>query len=242
MHEAQMNEENCFITLTYAPRHLRKVPYESLDPKVSKAFIERLKYRIKPTKIKYLLCGEYGPNKTHRPHYHAIIFGYNFPDLELCGKSSSGKPIFSSKILKELWPYGRSTVQPVNYKTCCYVAKYTTKMDKRSKKRQDFKAERRPEFSRQSPSLGLSFFEKYWSDMYPSDDVCIRGDHGIYTVKPPRYYDKKYEEMNPRGFLKLKKKRAVTAYKNRHDSTPARLAVKEEIAMIKAGHSPRDIE
>jgi hypothetical protein len=37
-------------------------------------FMKRLRDRIKPLKIRFFHCGEYG-DKTRRPHYHALIFG-----------------------------------------------------------------------------------------------------------------------------------------------------------------------
>jgi hypothetical protein len=51
----------------------------SLDVSHFQKFMKRLRDRIKPLKIRFFHCGEYG-DLTRRPHYHALIFGYDFPD------------------------------------------------------------------------------------------------------------------------------------------------------------------
>jgi hypothetical protein len=47
-----------------------------------------MKKKISPLKIRFFHCGEYG-DKTRRPHYHALIFGYGFPDKVLFKKQKS---------------------------------------------------------------------------------------------------------------------------------------------------------
>jgi hypothetical protein len=55
-------------------------------------------------KIRFFHCGEYG-DKTRRPHYHALIFGYGFPDKVLFKKQKSGD-LFTSDILTKCWGMG----------------------------------------------------------------------------------------------------------------------------------------
>jgi hypothetical protein len=40
------------------------------------------------------------------------------------------------------------------------------------------------------PAIGLNWLKKYWSDVYPRDHVTING----MKLKPPRYYDKAFED------------------------------------------------
>lgn len=72
MLESLCHSNNCFITLTYNDEHCSG----QLEKRDVQLFIKRLRFHLSKEniQIRYYLCGEYGP-KTHRPHYHAIIFG-----------------------------------------------------------------------------------------------------------------------------------------------------------------------
>ena len=67
MHEAQMHECNCFVTLTYevAPRSLQ---YEDFQK-----FLKRLR-KNSGKAVRYFACGEYG-EEGGRPHFHALPLG-----------------------------------------------------------------------------------------------------------------------------------------------------------------------
>ena len=80
VHEAQLHSENSFITLTYNDDHIPRDG--SLNKKHFQDFMKRLRKSIAPKKVRFYHCGEYGP-KLLRPHYHAILFGHQFDDLEL---------------------------------------------------------------------------------------------------------------------------------------------------------------
>ena len=83
-------------------------------------------YKRYGIKIRYFGCGEYG-SENDRPHYHILIFGYNFPDKNFIELSKKGVPIYHSLELQDLWKYGLATVQDVNHKACMYTAKYCMK-------------------------------------------------------------------------------------------------------------------
>jgi len=75
-----MWEDNCVITLTYDDE---KLPYPgTLVKKHFTQFMKALRYKIKPKRIRYFHCGEYGED-LGRPHYHAVLFNHQFDDLEL---------------------------------------------------------------------------------------------------------------------------------------------------------------
>lgn len=72
--------------------------------------MKSLRKAIYPHKIRYFLCGEYGP-KTLRPHYHALIF--NFP---------KGYDAYTE--IHKAWKRGYTVVAPVTPSRISYVAKY----------------------------------------------------------------------------------------------------------------------
>lgn len=68
-----------FATLTYEQAPSSPTALNTLDKRDVQLFFKRLRKNAAKTsqrnvKIKYFLVGEYG-TQTHRPHYHAIIFG-----------------------------------------------------------------------------------------------------------------------------------------------------------------------
>lgn len=68
-----------FVTITYGPQFL-PVGVNGKPTLVKRdfqLFVKRLRDRIKPYKIRFFGCGEYG-DKGLRPHYHLII--YNWPE------------------------------------------------------------------------------------------------------------------------------------------------------------------
>lgn len=132
--EARCHRHNCMITLTYDKHkydpsgHI--VGEEDVNPnlKVRKdhiqKFIKRLRKHFEPQRIKYIACAEYG-SRTHRAHYHCILFGVNFSDRTYYKKSKRGNPIYMSKTLTELWTHGICTIDSINVFSA--VARYCTK-------------------------------------------------------------------------------------------------------------------
>lgn len=150
-HEFQMCKKASFITLTidstkanlfneeknmrhYCKRCVKGSRYIKypIDYTLCKGMIldelKRIRDRLFKkygVKIRYFGCGEYGSQE--RPHYHIIIFGYDFPDKKFIDMSKKGIPIFHSEELQDFWKYGLCTVQEVNHKACMYTAKYCLK-------------------------------------------------------------------------------------------------------------------
>lgn len=123
MLECKDHKENSFITLTYENKNLNiQNNHMSLCKKDLQDFIKRLRFHLK-TKISYFACGEYGP-KTHRPHYHLIIFGYKPKDLKLHKFSATENNMYISEELAKIWGKGYVCIEDVNYKTACYTARY----------------------------------------------------------------------------------------------------------------------
>jgi hypothetical protein len=214
-HEASLHEENCFLTLTYAPEHL---PAQgSLDRSDPQKFMKRLRRRFpKDTSdplsgISYYGCGEYG-SKFSRPHYHLCLFNFDFPDKKPFFKDN-GFQYYTSDLAQALWPKGLSVVSSFSFETAAYAARYCTKKVTGSSAEEYYDG-RLPEFSMMStnPAIGLRWIEKYGStDVFPTDRVVIRRKGKVVSGKPPRYYDKYLEKGDPELYQRIRSARVEAA-------------------------------
>jgi hypothetical protein len=210
--ESQMHDENCFVTLTYNNENLPED--KSINKKEFVNFMKRLRRALEPLQIRYLGCGEYGEN-FQRPHYHACIFGYGFPDKEVIfvdPKRAKAKPfrrghdhtLFKSEKLEGIWKRGFVTVGNLTFESAAYVARYCMKKITGDKAPEHYN-DREPEFALMSrmPGLGKKWIEKYLRDVYPKDFVTING----IKMRPPRYFDDYLKELHPEEFERIKKRR-----------------------------------
>lgn len=239
MHEASLYQDNVFITLTYAPKY---VPADgSLDLTHWQKFMKRLRKRF-GRGIRFYMCGEYG-EKLQRPHYHALLFNFDFPDKEYFS-SSNGHKLFTSKILDEIWGMGHCLIGSVTFESAAYVARYVMKKQfGRSAARYYCDPDgvlRTPEFNTMSrrPGIGADWFKKYQSDVFPHDRVIKDG----FPLKPPRYYDLALKKTDPEKYENVKDKRVLNALKNAGNSTPDRLAVREQVKLAQLNRLKRSFE
>lgn len=204
MHEASLYSQNCFLTLTYEDRHLPE--NGSLVRDHPRLFLMRLREHIYPHKIRYFGCGEYG-SKLQRPHYHLLIYNYDFPDKKLLSKKR-GNPLFVSEKLMRLWPFGFSTVGSVTRQSAGYVARYSLKKVNGDIS-QDHYGQRLPEFLMCSlkPGIGADWYEKYKCDVYPQDYLVVQDKGKSFKTRPPRYYDKLHSRFDPEAMDEVKQKR-----------------------------------
>jgi hypothetical protein len=236
MHENEMHEESCFITLTMNNEYLesRENPY-SLDKSEFQKFMKRLRKRY-GKQIRYFHCGEYG-EKNSRPHYHAIIFGMDFEDKELFSVRDEIR-LYTSEILAELWPHGFVTLGSVTMESCAYVARYVCKKQKGKNAEKHYirwdpltgeGTPIEPEYATMSrkPGIGKTWFDKYKEDVFPHDYVVIKK----HKIRPPRFYDKQLTEEE---LEKIKEKRAeelpevIDEYNEAMDRLWVEEAVKEK--------------
>lgn len=164
--EAKTHLDNCFITLTFSP----ECNPEILDKKYLQDFFKRFRKSIYPVKIKYFACGEYGP-KTLRPHFHILIFGYNFPDRKFHSRSNKGYPIYVSDELSHLWKFGYHTIQDLSFNTAVYTALYSAK----SYKKLPFPLCEFPEFNVMSQGIGIDEIAKKIDVYLETDEIFIDG-------------------------------------------------------------------
>jgi hypothetical protein len=232
LHESKSHARNCFITLTYDDDH---VPYDgSLDYTHYQLFMKRLRKALGPAR--FYMCGEYGDDYG-RPHYHACLFGVDFPDRVVQSRSGSGFFVYRSDLLSSLWPHGFSSVADFSFETAAYVARYVMKKITGQAGETHYDVvntetgeifSRTPEFCRMSlkPGIGALWFDRYgMSDVVVRDSVIVNGVEA--TV--PRYYDKLLKRRDPMRYDDVKVKRALDNYARVSDNTDARLADKEEV-------------
>lgn len=224
-----MHKENCMVTLTYDEAHLPK--NGSLDYHHYKKFLWTL-YRHNQHKIRYFGVGEYGA-KLLRPHFHILLFGHHFTDQKLHYKHDD-LPTYTSEQLTKQWGNGFATVQPMNYGTASYVARYCLKKTGKSVKGYGLEPEK--SFMSRNPGIGSTWYDKYKADLY-NTDVAISG---TFRTKVPRYYDKKLEQQNPTWYKNIQTGRFIKSQKVNDDD--ARRAVKQYIAIERASNLKRSYE
>lgn len=196
VHQSKMHSENSFLTLTFSDENL---PMDlSLSTDEIQRFWKRMrKYIFKETGqlIKHYTGGEYGDGSGDReinPHYHACLFGYDFPDKKFYKKTENGDILYTSKILEKVWDKGFCPIGDVTFESAGYVARYTLKKVYGDDADLHYQG-RMPERSWTSNGLGRSWFEKWYRDVYPSDQLVIDGR----IMMPPPYYDELLKKYDP---------------------------------------------
>lgn len=255
-HEAQMHEDSAFITLTYADASLPKdgslnLRHFQLFMKKFRKFISEYVWvpklrrfkkmhklmRFMAPKVKMFHCGEYG-EINERPHYHACIFGFGFPD-KVFHQRKNGFNLYRSEMLRKIWGHGHCLVGDVTFESAAYIARYVTKKVT-GEHAEGWYAGRDPEYSTMSRrgGIGKSWYEKFSGDVFPADEVVVRGK----VMKPPRYYDKRFELDNVGDFTTIKESRKKKALDNAADNTRERLAVKEQVKISQVTFLKRGLE
>lgn len=247
-HELLFHEESAFITLTYDEAHLPEDG--SLDVKHFQDFMKRLRKRCGYTKLRFFHAGEYGEKKG-RPHYHAIIFGASFTEGALEEEvSPRGDRTWRSPVLSEVWPFGLNRVGKVTFESCAYVARYVTKKvtgkaAKEHYERVDFTDGEitvlKPEYCTMSrrPGIGAQYFEKYFRQAYPRDEVVARAR----LMKPPKFYDRMLEKCDPELYIEVKDRREYAlATCSKVDRSDRRLEERETVKLAQIGTLSRRYE
>jgi hypothetical protein len=239
MLEASCYDENCFLTLTYDDDHLPDD--RSLHVEHFQLFMKRLRKKF-GSGIRFFHCGEYG-DQFSRPHYHALIFNFDFPDKKPHSKNHDGTVLYTSDLLSDLWPFGYVLIGAVTFESAAYVARYVTKKitGKAAQAVDDdgllpyeqldpFTGEvlsLRPEYVTMSrrPGIGKPWLDKWQSDVYPNDYVVVNGK----PTKPPKFFDSQYEVAYPSDFARIKGARLRAAEARVGDLNQDRLDAGEKI-------------
>lgn len=245
IHEAQMHEENCFITLTYNNQNL---PSDmGLVKRHFQLFMKRLRKKF-GNGIRFFHSGEYG-DKFGRPHYHAILFGLDFKDRVFLKNSPSGFSLYTSESLSNLWGKGYVSVADVSFNSAAYIARYVVKKINGKDSDEHYSSVdvstgevvvRSKEYATMSlkPAIGRSWFDEYKTSLYPRDSVVVKTLKGFKEFSIPRYYDKLYERFyGTEAFLCLKRNRLkdnkdfIECKAKQEDLYYSRLLVEEVVKM-----------
>ena len=123
------------------------------------------------------MCGEYG-DFFGRKHFHWIIFGHRFSDLEFTGQySSRGHKIYTSASLAKVWSKGFVQVSEVNMDLALYVSSYIT--DQALDSVPDFGRQKK-QYGRFGRGIGRTWLSKFWKDVLASGTLMLRD--GEYPI------------------------------------------------------------
>ena len=248
LHESSLYDQNSFITLTYDESNLPEggtLVYSDFQK-----FLKRLRKRV-GVPVRFYMGGEYG-EMHQRPHYHACLFGYDFPDRVFFKKSQSGDKLYTSKLLESLWPHGNHLIGDVTFESAAYIARYCVQkvtgdaaVDHYRVVTEDGEViDRVPEFNHMSlkPGIGSLWLEKFKSDVYPRDYVVIRG----VKTKPPKYYDRLFEKWDAGEFSEIVASRELDMANLRlldpKEFWDDRLNVKEQVAKARSVQLKRSLD
>ncbi|QCS36717.1 replication initiator protein [Capybara microvirus Cap3_SP_668] len=173
--EYRSSTNSCFVTLTYSD--------ENCDGSVHKKDIQeffarlrkRLQYHLGTVGLRFFCVSEYGP-KTHRPHYHTLIFGY--PDCDI------------NHYIEKSWYLGFVCVTNININRIRYCAKYCiSKNDVPENMDNNFM------LCSRRPAIGDSFLTNKVKSFYSKrHGKIIYNDHGVNYSLPRRWKEKLLSE------------------------------------------------
>lgn len=240
VHEQQMHKRSCVITLTYDQEH---VPQDgSVDVRHWQLFAKRLRKELGP--FRFLHCGEYG-DQNRRPHYHAVLFGHDFAFDRQEHVGRGEHPQWDSPTLRAIWGQGKTHILDLTYESAAYVARYCFKKyggDRAAEEYTRYDSNTgecwsvRPPYITMSrrPGIGATWFEKYQGDVFPMDEVVLRGR----KFRPPRFYDERLPEPTLED---IKRRRRNAAFQHKEELTDARLKIREKVAAARLGRLRREL-
>lgn len=228
MLELSYHDSAYFVTLTYDEAHVPRRWYAdsetgeayrslSLEKRDWQLFMKRLRKRFPDDRIRFFACGEYG-STTFRPHYHAIVFGLHLPDLVEKFRKD-GFVYYTSQSLQDCWsvregsttpltPIGYAIVSDVSWDTCAYVARYVTK--KLTGPEGTFYTDHNidPPFTLMSrkPGIARQYYDDH-PDLYENEYINISTPTGGKKFRPPKYFDKLFDEDHPKESVEMRELR-----------------------------------
>lgn len=210
--EYQLTKKAVFVTLTYNDDNLPHSSFgcATLSKRHVQLWLKRLRKYFSGTQIRYFLSGEYGP-KTHRPHYHAILFGITLDDLlpiSVCNVNELGQAAYQCSVLDDTWSYGFSSAASTSYDTFGYVSRYCLKKQglKSYLVKEVGELAYEPEFSLMSRKPGLGGY--FVSNEHLDGVNCTVSDGSSTKTFPlPSALLRTLHDVDPQKYAVLKESR-----------------------------------
>lgn len=260
LHEAKLWPNNSYVTLTYSTENLP--PGGTLCVRDVQLFMKRLRKSREPSTVRFFMGAEYG-EINRRPHYHALLFNVGFADRLFHTRNARGEPLYTSAELSKLWSVdgkelGFATIGEVTFDSAVYCAKYALKKvngDAAARHYEVYDEDglchaRVPEFAVMSrrPGIGSGYYARYGGEVLTHDSVVVEGRE----VRPPRFYDTRSADSLAGVHVAddvlcgcqlcvNKRARKRAAVLSKEDNTPARLDVKERLAIAAADKKERKL-
>lgn len=263
MHENTLHEQSCFLTLTYDDAHLpgdgslHKDHFQKFMKRLRK-YLHDLNVKISRfnekegkslplvnERIRFFACGEYG-EKTNRPHYHALIYGFDPKDKQFYKSTPSGN-LWISSTLDRIWGNGFVVCGSVSFDSAAYVARYIMKKQYGEQSAKHYIGPKTSEdgsllereflLMSRRPGIGCAWIQNFMHDTYPRDKVLASG----FPSKPPRYYDSRLEHVDGQLYASvLSDRRRRASHLSSDEQTPDRLEVRERVRKARTSSLARD--
>ena len=213
-----------FVTLTYDNEHIPGVNHETgevvrgamylrrkKEPDLAinqtlwyediQNFLKRLR-KAYSGQLRYFVAGEYG-EKTGRPHYHMILFGYQPEKLEPYSKVKPDEYMVDSRITR-CWGLGIHNLINPTQGGYSYVAGYVTKKFD-DETLEHIKNGLRPPFAQMSrdPGLGYKYYQEHKDEIWKKGYIQL--DNGK-RASIPRYFQEMQRIEDPKILWELKKR------------------------------------
>lgn len=203
VHESLMHDVSSFVTLTFDDVN---VPSSGVSVRDVQLFVKRLRaFLSRPAGLpagtaspraglRYFAVGEYGA-EFGRPHYHLLLFGFNFSSDRVPLRGRGRFQLFSSAFLDRVWQHrGMATIGDMTFESAAYCARYSLKKFRGLGADVVYDGLGK-EFVCMSRSLGRDYIARYWKEVYAREggSVVVKGKE----LMPPKAYDRYLEKVDP---------------------------------------------
>ena len=189
MFRLDQEKDNCsfyfWLTLQYSDEFVPRFPDGEMcfSKDHCHGFFEKLRKRYvkQGLTFKHFLVSEYGPNATHRPHYHCLLMVYS--DRSLHDQFILRNEL-KDFLIHKAWPYGHVTEKTFHGRVLRYLTKYCLKPELLGQ------YHTMKPFTLISRGIGLSLLDRipehHLKQMVENLDFTYR--YGLGKIQLPRYY------------------------------------------------------